>query len=105
MQENREEQISNHLWLDSNEPNLEVLEARVESAFGSTWERGVFGVKVQVSHHIAHLKVYLLDHSADEFVEESLNTLKKEFGESLEFRPQVVYGVVPCQKVVTELVA
>jgi hypothetical protein len=105
MQENREKQVSNHLWLDSNELNLDALEACVESAFGATWERGVFGVKVQVSQHIANLKIYLLDHSADEFVEESLNVLEQEYSGLLEIRPQVVYGVVPCRKVVTELVA
>lgn len=105
MQESRLETATSSLWLDSNQPNLGLIEEKVQSAFGSTWERGVFGVKVQVLDHVANVKIYLLDHSADDFVEESMQLLTKELESEFDIVRQPVYGIVPCQKVAAELVA
>lgn len=81
------------------------LERTIEEAFSPLWELGVIGVKLTLSNHIVKIKVYLLSDVHIEGLANALDTVKSRFDSSFSVEEQVVHGIVPAQKVVTNVFA
>ena len=81
----------------------ENLEQTIDGAFSPLWELGVLGVKLTLAHQIVKLKVYLLGEFDESVLTPALETVESKFDASYKVERQIVHGIVPAAKVVTQI--
>ncbi len=81
----------------------ESLEQSIEGAFSPLWELGVLGVKLTLSHQIVKIKVYLLGEFEETVLNPALEELESRFDETFNIERQIVHGIVPAAKVMTQI--
>jgi hypothetical protein len=81
----------------------ESLEQTIEGAFSPLWELGVLGVKLTLSQQIVKIKVYLLGEFDESVLNPSLEALEAKFDETFNVERQIVHGIVPAAKVMTQI--
>ena len=79
------------------------LEQTIEEAFSPLWELGVLGVKLTLSHQIVKIKVYLLGEFEESVLTPALEAVESKFDDSFKVERQIVHGIVPAAKVVTQI--
>ena len=83
----------------------EGLEQTIESAFSPIWELGVLGVKLTLLSQIVKIKVYLLGEFDEAILTPALETVEALFDSSFKVERQIVHGIVPAAKVVTQVLS
>jgi hypothetical protein len=81
----------------------ESLEQSIEGAFSPLWEMGVLGIKLTISHRIVKIKVYLLGEFDESVLNPALEALESKFDETYNVERQIVHGIVPGAKVMTQI--
>lgn len=79
------------------------LEQTIEEAFSPLWELGVLGVKLTLSNQIVKIKVYLLGEFEESVLTPALEAVESKFDESFKVERQIVHGIVPAAKVLTQI--
>lgn len=88
---------------DNGVYHKESLEQSIEGAFSPLWEMGVLGVKLTLSHRIVKIKVYLLGEFEESVLNPALEALESQFDESFNVERQIVHGIVPAAKMMTQI--
>jgi hypothetical protein len=81
------------------------VEAVIEQSFDGLWEQGVLGVRVNVTEEHANIAVYLLRDAEMDQVSQAIQTVSDNLGEDLEVRDTIIRGVIPFNRITTNIAA
>ena len=81
------------------------VETVIEQSFDGLWEQGVLGVRVNVTEEHANIAVYLLRDAEMDQVSQAIQTVSDNLGEDLEVRDTIIRGVVPFNRITTNIAA
>jgi hypothetical protein len=83
----------------------QFIESRIEEAFEGLWDLGVLGVKVVVNDQ--HLKVctYLLSNAEIDDVSPAMSAVTNTLDRRFVIEQSVIHGIVPCNRISTEIAA
>lgn len=81
------------------------VEQVIERTFDGLWEQGVLGVRVNVNEAHANIAVYLLRDAEMDQVSEAIQTVSEKLGDSLEVRDTIIRGVIPFNRITTNIAA
>ena len=81
------------------------VETVIEQSFDGLWEQGVLGVRVNVTEEHANIAVYLLRDAEMDQVSQAIQTVSDNLGEDLEVRDTIIRGVIPFNRISTNIAA
>jgi hypothetical protein len=81
------------------------VETVIEQSFDGLWEQGVLGVRVNVTEEHANIAVYLLRDAEMDQVSQAIQTVSDNLGEDLEVRDTIIRGVIPFNRITTNIAA
>ena len=81
------------------------VEAVIEQSFDGLWEQGVLGVRVNVTEEHANIAVYLLRDAEMDQVSQAIQSVSDNLGEDLEVRDTIIRGVIPFNRITTNIAA
>lgn len=81
------------------------VETVIEQSFDGLWEQGVLGVRVNVTEEHANIAVYLLRDAEMAQVSQAIQTVSENLGEELEVRDTIIRGVIPFNRITTNIAA
>jgi hypothetical protein len=81
------------------------VETVIEQSFDGLWEQGVLGVRVNVTEEHANIAVYLLRDAEMDQVSQAIRTVSDNLGEDLEVRDTIIRGVIPFNRITTNIAA
>ena len=81
------------------------VETVIEQSFDGLWEQGVLGVRVNVTEDQANIAVYLLRDAEMDQVSQAIQTVSDNLGEELEIRDTIIRGVIPFNRITTNIAA
>lgn len=81
------------------------VETVIEQSFDGLWEQGVLGVRVSVTEEQANIAVYLLRDAEMDQVSQAIQTVSENLGDNLEIRDTIIRGVIPFNRITTNIAA
>lgn len=81
------------------------VETVIEQSFDGLWEQGVLGVRVNVTEEHANIAVYLLRDAEMDQVSQAIQTVSDNLGDDLEVRDTIIRGVIPFNRITTNIAA
>ncbi|MEI7575420.1 MAG: hypothetical protein WCK51_00885 [Armatimonadota bacterium] len=81
------------------------VESVIEQSFDGLWEQGVLGVRVNVTEEQANIAVYLLRDAEMDHVSQAIQTVSDNLGTDLEVRDTIIRGVIPFNRITTNIAA
>ena len=81
------------------------VETVIEQSFDGLWEQGVLGVRVNVTEEHANIAVYLLRDAEMDQVSQAIQTVSDNLGDELEIRDTIIRGVIPFNRITTNIAA
>ena len=81
------------------------VETVIEQSFDGLWEQGVLGVRVNVTEEQANIAVYLLRDAEMDQVSQAIQTVSENLGDELEVRDTIIRGVIPFNRITTNIAA
>ena len=81
------------------------VETVIEQSFDGLWEQGVLGVRVNVTEDQANIAVYLLRDAEMDQVSQAIQTVSDNLGDELEIRDTIIRGVIPFNRITTNIAA